>query len=438
MTREGWGAAEEQRNAAPPRADDPALHISSARAGLQPIKCVMGTPRRDHEGETLQLEDVEGFARGGGDDEGFSQQQQQQQQQSRFRSQVPAHAQQHARVSTLPRGLNAYGAFAARPSRRPNFKKREGKNRTASTTATATTTVTNPTSTTSTTTAFQTRKRITSSSSLDSALGDDEYDYDLGQQPWAAAATQQSQSQNVGGGGGASFATRTTYSPWGAHDDAAEMGDTIQSQPKTWIPFSAGLESQRLPFLQQRLMTHTFEQKRRPDPTPTPVTLDTYRDHGPDAYKRAHGIAAPNPADPYRRHHPGARNTATASTSEGLEKGTLVRRTMLPNGEWVNMAQGFDSSRCDEPEAALFKQTTARGTRFLTPHGASSNPNPVFDEREHWQVAATNRLAGTSLRNDPEKKLWPGVTGCVSGLNFLTSDVPLVAQHRWALDRMND
>ena len=215
------------------------------------------------------------------------------------------------------------------------------------------------------------------------------------------------------------------------------MGATIQSQPKTWIPFSAGLESQRLPFLQQRLMSHTHQQKRNPDPTPGSVTVDTYRDHGPEAYKRAHGIATPNPADPYRRHHPGARNTGTQSTSEGMEKGTLVRRTMLPNGEWVNMAPGYESSRCESPDDGLFRQTSARGG-FLSARGASSNPNPTFDEREHWQVAATNRLAGTSLRNDPEKKLWPGVTGVVSGLNFLTSDVPLAQQHRWALDRLGD
>merc|ERR1719272_381832 len=247
------------------------------------------------------------------------------------------------------------------------------------------------------------------------------------------------ENQNTNGGGG--FSTRTTFSPWGAHDDVGAMdamGATIQSQPQTWIPQSAGLESQRLPFLQQRLMTHTYEQKRRPDPTPNGVSLDTYKHHGDDAYKRAHGIAAPNAGDPYRRHHPGARNTGTASTSEGLDKGTLVRRLMLPNGEWTHFAPGFESSRCDEPASALFKQTTTRGQAFLTARGASSNPNPTYDEREHWQVAATNRLAGTSLRNDPEKKLWPSVTGVVSGLNFMTFDVPLVAQHRWALDRLGE
>ena len=182
MTREGWGISEAHRNAPPPRSEDPALHISSARVGLQPLKCVIGGGRRRVDEGQLELEAYSDDE----EDEGIVHQHEQQQKQTfpqRYRSQVPPHTQQRDSVVTT----RAHGSFAARARRQPNFRTRGNH-------------------TTTTTTAFQTRKRITSSSSsssLDSALGEDEAT------PWTDAAALS--SRNTGGG----FAARTTFSPWG-------------------------------------------------------------------------------------------------------------------------------------------------------------------------------------------------------------------------------
>lgn len=415
------------------RFEDPALHVSSARAGLDRLKCVVtgNEPYAYRVGKgsgegaqavqsVLELENVEVDVLSGGDDddddgddldEGFGAPKQR----ALYRSQVPPHVQPRApaHVHTPARS----NAFAARQRRQPVFQTRS-KRRAADEAN-----------------LFRTRSRdrITSSSSADSALGDDAAVHASAVPPLSAnsGASRSGAYSNQQTG----FQTRT-YSPWGGHEPQPPMRQTNQAVPTTWIPLSSGLESQRLPFLQTRLMSHTHAQKRNLEPTPPSVTGDTFRHHGIEAYARPQ-LAMPNGGDPYRRHHPGARNTATGSTSESYEKGTLVRRTILPNGDAIQFAPGYDSSRCESPEDALFKQTNACGSQYVGARGASSNPNPAYNDREHWQVAATNRLAGTSLRHDPAKKVWPGVTGVVSGLNYYTSDVALVSQKMWALDRLN-
>ena len=131
-------------------------------------------------------------------------------------------------------------------------------------------------------------------------------------------------------------------------------------------------------------------------------------------------LAIPHSMDPYRRNHPGARRSSVSnSVSPAFDKGTLTRRMMLPNGEWLSFADGIAGGLLDAPATGVFRATRATIRDDVT-YTSSANPNPTFADREHWQTAVTNRLAGTSLRGDPKGTIWPGTTDVVSGVGHLT------------------
>ena len=169
--------------------------------------------------------------------------------------------------------------------------------------------------------------------------------------------------------------------------------------------------------------------------------------------------ATPNIADPYRRHHPGARRThASESTNQALDKGTLTRACMLPSGEFIYMAPGegdiepghqADTYR---PGSGIYRPTTAtpvgtersyastpRTAPFIT-HGTngfeplercSANPNPTLHAREQWAFPATDRLSRMSLRADPVNRLFPH-----AAVNVETANVSFLDMKSWGLDRL--
>jgi len=218
--------------------------------------------------------------------------------------------------------------------------------------------------------------------------------------------------------------------------EAAQLASTA------WLNNTSGLEGARLPILVQRLNTHTYRPSRVNTPMEasmtkasyiTPVTVEmaaagksSVRSNDPFGRRRAtmgtgvQSLAIPHSMDPYRRNHPGARRSSMSkSVSPAFDKGTLTRRMMLPNGEWLSFADGIADQLLDAPATGVFRATRATMRPDVT-YTSSANPNPTFVDREQWQTAVTNRLAGTSLREDAKGTIWPGTNEAVSGLGHLT------------------
>lgn len=144
-------------------------------------------------------------------------------------------------------------------------------------------------------------------------------------------------------------------------------------------------------------------------------------------------VATPNVADPYRRHHPGARRAhASESTSQAHDKGSLTRATLMPNGDYLYMAPGEKDIAPDHqmatarPGSGIYRPTTSRPSArngFEPLERTSSNPNPVLHEREQWAFPATDRLSKFSLRSDPANRLFSH-----AGVNVETTNVSFLGQ----------